>query len=134
MSKDSMFLVQATWNDHQTFRTVPLTDACPYVECIWEAEQKVLIVISKITKNAFHMMPKLDDNGDPMPSKTRRPNGRMIKEEKKSVETFQEYYIEDMKAIKLLLEATCINSKTFDFNSFLTAEKVAGLTVNEEVK
>ena len=75
---------------------------------------KVFVVISKVTKVAMHMLPKLDDNGDPMPTKTKRPNGRMIKEEKKSIETFQEYYIEDMDAIKYIIKLMCINSEEFD--------------------
>ena len=126
MSNDSMILVQATWNDAQTFRTIPLNQECPFVEMIWEPEQKVLIVISKVTKTALHMLPKLDDNGDPTPVKSKRPNGKSFKEEKKAIETFQEYYVEDMEAVRLLLTTMCINKATFDFDKFLNAEKVAG--------
>ena len=36
MSKDSMILVKSTWNDKQTFRTVPVSNESPYVECIWD--------------------------------------------------------------------------------------------------
>jgi hypothetical protein len=129
MSKDSMLLVNSTWNDKQTFRTLPVSDNCPYIECIWEPEQKILVVISKITKTAFHMVPKLDDNGDPISVKTKRPNGKSFKEEKKSVETFQEYYIEDIDAMILLFETTCINAKTFDFKSFLNSKKVTAEAV-----
>lgn len=123
MNKDSMILVKSTWNEQQTFRTLPISENCPYVECIWDPEQKVFVVISKVTKTALHMLPKLDDNGDPIATKTKRPNGRMIKEEKKSIETFQEYYIEDMDAMKYIIKLMCINSEEFDINPFLSIAK-----------
>jgi hypothetical protein len=120
MSKDSMILVKSTWNDKQTFRTVPVSNESPYVECIWDPEQKVFVAISKITKTSLHMLPKMDDNGDPTVCKTKRPNGRQFKEERKSIETFQEYYIEDMEAIDMILTTMCVNGSTFDYKSFMT--------------
>jgi hypothetical protein len=119
MSKDSMILVKSTWNDKQTFRTVPVTNESPYVECIWDPEQKVFVAISKITKTSLHMLPRMDDNGDPTICKIKRPNGRQFKEERKSIETFQEYYIEDMEAIDMILTTMCINGSTFDYKSFM---------------
>lgn len=119
MSEKTMILVKSTWNDKQTFRTVPVSEACPYVECIWDPEQKVFVVISKVSKTTLHMLPKLDDNGDPAPLKVKRPNGRAVKEERKSIETFQEYYVEDREAIKYIVESMCVNGDKFDIAPFL---------------
>ncbi len=91
----NMLLVKSSWNEDQTFRMIPLSMDCPYVECIWDPGTKVFVVISRITKTTLHMLPKLDDNGDPAPLKTKRPNGRMVKEERRTIETFQEFYLED---------------------------------------
>ena len=66
------------------------------------------------------LLPKMDDNGDPTVCKTKRPNGRQFKEERKSIETFQEYYIEDMEAIDMILTTMCVNGSTFDYKSFMT--------------
>ena len=74
MSENTMMLVQATWQEKQTFRMIPIADSCPYVECIFDPETKVFVIISKQTKQSLHMLPKLDDNGDPMQIKTPRPN------------------------------------------------------------
>ena len=68
------------------------------------------------------MLPKLDDNGDSVGVKVRRPNNKMIKEERKSIETFQEYYIEDKEAIVSLIKLFGVNNADFDYNSYLTAE------------
>ena len=119
MSEKTMILVKSTWNDKQTFRTIPVSENCPYVECIWDPEQKVFVVISKIAKTTLHMLPKLDDNGDPAPLKVQRPNGRRVKEERKTIETFQEYYVEDRDAIKYIVENMCANAEGFDYSQFL---------------
>lgn len=118
----NMLLINSSWGEGKTFKMFPLTQDCPYVECIFDPATHVLVVIGKVTKTALHMLPRLDDNGDSMAVKVRRPNNKMIKEERKSIETFQEYYIEDKEAMVALIKLFCTNADTFDYNSFLTAE------------
>jgi hypothetical protein len=119
MSEKTMILVQATWNDKQTFRMIPTSDTCPYVECIMDPDTKVFVIISKITKTTLHMLPRLDDNGDPLPVKSKRANGRNVREERAKIETFQEFYVEDMTAVDELVNLFAINSATFDYKKFL---------------
>lgn len=126
MSENTMMLVQATWNDKQTFRMIPISESCPYVECIFDPETKVFVIISTIRKTTLHMLPKLDDNGDPVASKSVRPNGRKITEERKTIETFQEFYVEDRNALDELIMLMAINKK-FDYKKFMTeVETVTG--------
>jgi len=119
MSENTMMLVQATWNDKQTFRMIPTSDTCPYVECIMDPDTKVFVIISKITKTTLHMLPRLDDNGDPMATKVQRPNGRQVREERAKIETFQEFYVEDMAAVHELVNLFAINAKTFNYKQFI---------------
>lgn len=119
MSKNTMMLVQATWNDKQTFRMIPITDNCPYVECIMDPDTKVFVIISKITKTTLHMLPKLDDHGDPIAAKVKRPNGRSVREERAKIETFQEFYIEDMNAVDDLINLFAVNAEKFDYKKFI---------------
>lgn len=119
----NMYVVKSSWNEGETFRLIPVSEDCPYVECIYDPATKVFVIISKLSKTTLHMLPKLDDNGDPAPLKTKRANGRMVKEERKTIETFQEYYIEDVDAIKSLVEFFAINQKDMDWKSFLEAKK-----------
>jgi hypothetical protein len=123
MSETTMMIVQATWNEQQTFRMIPIAESCPYVECIFDPSTKVFVIISKITKTTLHMLPRLDDNGDPSPLKSKRPNGRLVKEERKTIETFQEFYIEDFVAMEEIIKLFAINAKTFDYSQFLDAAK-----------
>jgi hypothetical protein len=124
MTEKTMMLVQSTWQEKQTFRMIPIADSCPYVECIMDPETKVFVVISKITKQSLHMLPRMDDNGDPMFTKSARPNGRQIKEERHKIEVFQEFYIEDKIAIKDLIHLFAVNAKTFDYEAFMTTKEI----------
>ena len=129
MTEKTMMLVQSTWQEKQTFRMIPIADSCPYVECIMDPETKVFVVISKITKQSLHMLPRMDDNGDPMFTKSTRPNGRQIKEERHKIEVFQEFYIEDKIAIKDLIHLFAVNAKTFDYEAFMIKNEVEDLPV-----
>lgn len=122
MSQNTMMLVQATWQESQTFRMVPIDTTCPYVECIFDPGTKVFVIISKIKRTSLQMLPKLDEYGQPaMGSKGR-------KEERHKVEVFQEFYIEHTDAIKELVEMFAVNAKTFDYNQFLGTEAPAKKT------
>jgi hypothetical protein len=124
-----MMIVQATWNETQTFRLIPILEECPYVECIFDPATKVFVIISKIRKQSLHMLPKMDENGDPVPCKSVRPNGRNFKEERNKIEVFQEFYIEDKVAIEDLLHILATNAKTFNYKFFF--EQAAEPAVSE---
>jgi hypothetical protein len=133
MSEPTMMLVQATWNDKQTFRMIPISESCPYVECIMDPDTKVFVIISKITKTTLHMLPRLDDNGDALSVKTVRKNGRTVREERQKIETFQEFYIEDLTAINDLISMFAVNALSFDHKKFLDAA-IGDAKAKKEVK
>jgi len=114
MSENTMMLVQATWNEKQTFRMIPISESCPYVECIMDPDTKVFVVISKIRKTALHMLPKLDEYGQPSTG----TKGR--KEERHKIEVFQEFYVEDKEAVDELIKLFAVNAKKFDYKKFMT--------------
>jgi len=108
-----MMLVQATWNDKQTFRMIPITESSPYVECIYDPDTKVFVVISKIKKTSLHMLPKIDEYGQQI------TGAKGIKQERHKLEVFQEFYIEDISAIEELIKLLSINPK-FDYKVFMS--------------
>ena len=89
MTEKSMMLVQATWQDKQTFRLIPISDSCPYVECIFDPGTKVFVIISKIKRTSLQMLPKLDEYGQPI------AGSKGHREERHKLEVFQEFYVED---------------------------------------
>jgi hypothetical protein len=120
MSEKSMLLVQATWQESQTFRMIPITESCPYVECIFDPGTKVFVVILKTTKTTLHMLPKLDEYGIAI------TGAKGTKQDRNKIEIFQEFYIEDQAGILDIVEHFAINAKKFDYKSFMG-------TVSEEV-
>ena len=116
---DSMMLVQATWQESQTFRMIPITNDCPYVECIFDPGTKVFVIISRIKKTSLHMLPKLDEYGQPV------AGNKGMKQERHKVDVFQEFYIEDHAAAEELIKAFAINAKKFDYKKFMSASEQA---------
>jgi hypothetical protein len=119
MSDKTMMLVQATWQEKQTFRLIPIAESCPYVEIIFDPETKVFVVISKIRKTSLHMLPKLDDYGQP----TTGTKG--TKQERHKIEVFQEFYVEDTEAIEELIKLIAVNATKFNYKKFMSSSEEA---------
>jgi len=115
-----MRLVKSSYNDKPTFSLIPVSKDCPYVEGIFDTEKKVLAIIGSAKKQCFALVKSLDVNGDPIPVKIgKRDDPAKYKQERLSVEKYQEYYIEDKEDINQFLEAVAENSKSFKYAEFL---------------
>tara|TARA_R100000654_G_scaffold10947_3_gene23910 strand:- start:23589 stop:23972 length:384 start_codon:yes stop_codon:yes gene_type:complete len=113
MSDKTMMLVESTWQDTKTFKMIPVSNDCPYVECIYDPTSKVFVIISKVTKTSLHMLPKLDDYGKAV------SGNRGAKQERRALDTFQEYYIEDKGSIIDVVNLFAVNAKKFDVAKFV---------------
>ena len=67
------------------------------------------------------MMPKIDPNGDLEMRKTPSREGKPYKEERRTIETFQEYYIEELDEIRAFVKHFAINGETFNFEQYIIA-------------
>ena len=118
-----MLCISSVWNGQDSFKVIPLTETCPYVEMIYDPEASMLVVISKIIKDAYHMIPRMDDKGDVIFVKNRKNPEKSYAEERRLVESFQEYYIHKKEEIRDIIAKFAMNSDTFDF-SILDKEPV----------
>jgi hypothetical protein len=116
---NNMMLITSTWKNGKTFKLIPTTADCPYVEAIYDTNMKVLAAIGAVKKDIFHMMPKLDPNGDPEMRKTAARDGSPIKQERRTIETFQEYYLEDRADIESFIKHFATNASAYDFSTYL---------------
>jgi len=104
----------------RSFKMIPANNDCPYVECIYSMKDGFLAVITKNMKQSYHMVPKLDDNGDPVPLKGKvRPNKKDYKEERRLVDTFSEFYLMTPEEIDGFIKLYAINAKEFDYDAFI---------------
>jgi len=121
-----MLLITSSWGAKKTFKMIPASKDAVYNEAIFDIDAKVLALIGKEKKDTMHMVAKLNEWGDPQTMKIgKRSNGKDYAEERKTIETFYEYYIEEMNDIKKFVEMVAINSKDFDVTSFLESKEEA---------
>ena len=119
----NMLLTTSNWGPFKTFKLMPLTSDCPYVEAIFDPSSKILAVISKIAKSSYHMVPKIDDNGDEIKLKIgKRQNGKDGKEQRVMMDTHAEYYITDIEESKSFIKMFGINSEDYDFNAIIDSD------------
>lgn len=120
--ENSMMLIKSVWNDKPSFRAIPVAEACPYVECIFDPESKVFVIISKTKRNTLQMLPKLDEYGQTI------AGTKGMKQDRHKLEVFQEYYIDDIASATELINMMAVNSKSFDFKSFFPKEEKKAAT------
>ena len=122
MSKNvgqNMMLISSAFRQVKSFSLVPVTEDCPYVEAMFDPSASILAVITKVKKNSFHMVPRLNDDGQPI--RLKAPNmetGKTVKEQRVSVDTFSEFYVTDKEEIKNFIGMFAVNAKSFDYDKF----------------
>jgi hypothetical protein len=120
----NMMLVNSTFRNAKSFTLIPVSMDSPYTEAMFDPASGILAVISKVMKQSYHMVPKLDDNGEPMRLKTPNPQtGKTVKEERRLVDTFSEFYLTDKNDIELLINMFAINAEQFDWQQYFVDVK-----------
>ena len=117
---NNMMLINSVFRNARSFSLIPVSNDSPYVEAMYDPASGILAVISKEKKQSFHMMPRLDDTGQPERLKT--PNmttGKTVKEHRVMIDTFNEFYISDKKDIETFTELFAINASSFNYKEFL---------------
>jgi hypothetical protein len=118
---NSMMIITSSWGQQKTFKMIPTAVECPYNECIYDPQANVLAVISKERKQSMHMMAKLNEWGDVVPMKVgKRNNGKDYAEERKTLETYYEYFIEDLDEIRKFVKHFAFNKETTEWEKYLT--------------
>jgi len=116
-----MMLITSTWGDKKTFKLIPVTPDSPYNEGIYDPDTQVLALVGKERKQSLHMLPKLNDLGDVYRLKIgKRDNGKDYAEERKTLETYYEYYLENHAEIETFIKSVSINADSFDYSQYLS--------------
>ena len=116
----NMLLVHSSFRNAKSFTLIPVSLDSPYVEAMYDPSSGILAVISKVMKKSFHMMPRLDDNGQPMRQKVpNKQTGKTVKEQRAQVETFSEFYIADKDDIDLFINMFAVNAEQFDWKQYV---------------
>ena len=115
----NMMLVNSTFRNAKSFTLIPVSNDSPYVEAMFDPASGILAVISKVMKQSYHMVPKLDDNGQPIRLKTpNQQTGKTVKEERRLVDTFSEFYLSDRSDIETFIHMFAVNADNFNIEEF----------------
>jgi hypothetical protein len=115
----NMMLFTSYLGEGETFKMLPVSDDCPYVEALYDPNLETLVVISKVFKESLHNVPKMDDNGDIQMRKTPGRSGKPFKEQRIKMETYQEYYLINKEEQIEFVKAFAVNSESFDYGKFM---------------
>ena len=73
------------------------------------------------------MVPRIDDNGDPQYMKIgKRNNGKEVKEQRVTLDSFFEYYLIEKTDIEEFIKTYAVNSDTFKYKSYMDGTKLEG--------
>ncbi len=115
----NMMLVNSSFRNAKSFTLIPVSNDSPYVEAMFDPTSGILAVISKVMKQSYHMVPKLDDNGQPIRLKTpNQQTGKTVKEERRLVDTFSEFYLSDRSDIETFIHMFAVNADNFNIEEF----------------
>lgn len=125
----SMMLVTVPYTPtEKSFRMIPVSNDCPYIDVVYWKDKKVLEINTSFKKNEYAMYPKVDDNGDverrKVPGKDENGQPLIYKNERRMTEVLQKYYIIEQQEIIAFVEAFAINAKTVNYMELLAGAVV----------
>ena len=96
----NMMLVNSSFRGAKSFNLIPVSKDAPYIEAMFDPSSGILACIGVNSKQSFHMVPRLDDKGQPIRLKVpNKATGKTVKEQRVSQQTYSEYYISEKNDI-----------------------------------
>ena len=115
----NMLLHTSYWGERNTFKMLPVTQECPYAEVIYDPTTTLLVIISKISKENLQFVPKINEQGDMVPVKRPRTNGKNYCESRISMQLLHEYYLTTKEEQEAFVEQFAVNADSYDYKKFL---------------
>ena len=118
----SMMIISSQRGEFPTFRMIPLTIDCPFAEIVYVPDARALQILYKHAVEGLHMMPKLDDNGQPVPNPKAPKGTNPYKQERKTLTVPQDAYIYNPTEIEEFVQMFAVNDK-FNYKIFMEEPK-----------
>ena len=136
-TEKQMTIVTTVWNSPvhpKTFRLIPLPGdrtKLIYSEIVYDPDHKTLAMITTMSKPAYHMVARLNDDGDTIAAKHRQ-NKKTYKEQRVELDTYVEFYISEKDEILKMINLLADNADTFDFAQYMTDRTVISKVAKPE--
>lgn len=128
----SMLLISSQRQGVPTFRMMPLTEDCPFIEAVYEPRAMALIIFYKHQVEGLHMVDQIDGNGDSVRALKPRASGNPNKEERKMLRTAHETYITNKAEIQYFVMLMAHNQE-FNYAQFMVDPKLAVATETSKI-
>jgi hypothetical protein len=119
----SMHLVKGTLAFEEkskvTFKMIPITKDCPYLEAIYHPVYHGLGVVGKFKKKEPVMMPILDKWGQQTIK-----DGKVL-QDRRMIDSWHEYLLMTKEEVTEFINMFADNAETFDYQSFFPTEPLA---------
>jgi hypothetical protein len=119
----SMLLVKGTIAfenvSKATFKMVPLTKDCPYLEAIYHPIYHGLGIVGKYKKKEYVMMPTIDKFGVPI-----MKDGKPL-QERRMMDSWHEYLLMTKDEVIDFIGNFAVNAESFNYKQFFPSEEVA---------
>jgi len=128
----NMLLYTSNWGDMKTFKLMPADKDCPYDEVIYDPSTKLLVVITKNKKDNFQFVPRLTQDGDPIPKKKRiAGDNEPYQQQRVMMNLSQEHYIIDEEEQKSFIDSFAVNSDSYDYGSIMNPSPIINPNSNK---
>jgi hypothetical protein len=117
----TMLLITAPWSrETNTFRMIPATPDCPYLDVVYNRDKKALEITSTYKRNEYAMFAKVDDNGDAEKRKAAKVDEETgmqitVKQERRMAEILQKYFILEQSEIISFVQTFAVNADRVDY-------------------
>lgn len=115
----NMRLITTYWGQNKTFKLMPITKECPYMEVLYDPSVQMLVALTKDQKQNYEMLPSLDADGEMIPAKKARISGKKFKEERRLMNVPQEFYLIDRAEQEEFIEKFAVNATDYDYKAYL---------------
>lgn len=107
----TMMIISSEFKEKESFRLIPTSIDSPYVECIFVPETKSLVVLNKQSKEEFHMLPRLNGDGEPemKAGKAGKESHNPFKQQRVVVNLNFEYHISKENEIIYFVKSMAFN-------------------------
>lgn len=119
MFVSSVLIDDETSQPQENFIGIPLNENSPFIEVIFDPKKQILGIVSKMKKESFHWIPRVDQDGIPVATKNKTlSQSQPFQQQRVQLETYHEYYIRNKESIINFIEMHICND--FDYKKYLT--------------
>ena len=116
---NNMLIHTSYWGEHKTFKMMPVTTDCPFVEAIYDRRNTLLVVIGKTPVEKYQLVPSLDDDGEPIKAKKPKSNGKAHRESRAKMNLLHEHYITEREEIVNFVKQFGVNSDMYEYDKWI---------------